>query len=145
MATFITFVFGLTGCAFGFSLEYWTSAVDWPLNVGGKPFNSWPAFVPVMFECTILFAGISTVVGMILINGLPNISKAAFDPRLTRDRFAIIIESSSKEHGHGHGDDEGDGEVASSDHKTFSIESAEASLKSAGAKDVKTVYNEGWF
>src|SRR5689334_9955529 len=53
---FVTFAAGITGCSLGFLLQYWTSVVDWPLIVGGKPFNSWPAFVPVMFECTILFA-----------------------------------------------------------------------------------------
>ena len=69
---FVTFAAGLTGCTLGFMLQYWTSVVDWPLIVGGKPFNSWPAFVPIMFECTILFAGLATVGGMFLLNGLPN-------------------------------------------------------------------------
>ena len=139
---FITFTFGLMGLTFGFLLQYWTSAVDWPINVGGKPLNSWPAFVPVMFECTILFAGISTVVGMILINRLPNVSRASFDPRLTRDRFAIIIESPQKSHGHGEEEEESEKD---SSFKQFSVATAEATLKSAGAKDVKAVYNEGWF
>ena len=67
--------------------------MDWPLIVGGKPFNSWPAFVPIMFELTVLFAGLSTVAAMFAFNGLPNIKRKAFDPSLTRDRFALVIEA----------------------------------------------------
>ena len=58
---FITFAAGLTGCVCGYLIQYWTSAVDWPLNVAGKPFNSIPAFVPVMFELTILFAQVAVL------------------------------------------------------------------------------------
>ena len=66
---FVTFAAGITGCTLGFLLQYWTSAVDWPINVGGKPMNSWPAFIPVTFECTVLFAGLATVGAMFLLNG----------------------------------------------------------------------------
>jgi hypothetical protein len=52
---------GFVGAAFGMGFQYWASAVDWPVNVGGRPFDSWPAFVPVAFEITILFAGLATV------------------------------------------------------------------------------------
>src|SRR5579885_3487886 len=90
---YVTFVAGLTGCTVGFLLQYWTSAVDWPLNIGGKPFNSWPAFVPIMFELTVLFAGLCTVGAMFAFNGLPNVLRKAFDPGLTRDRYAIVIEA----------------------------------------------------
>lgn len=142
---FITFVAGITGCTLGFLLQYWTSAVDWPIVVGGKPFNSWPAFVPVMFEVTVLFAGISTVVGMILINRLPNVSRASFDPRLTLDRFAIIIEAPAPRDEHDEHHEIAPEITKSSNFKTFSTQSAEGTLKSAGAKDIKVVYNEGWF
>ena len=125
---FVTFAAGMTGCTLGFLLQYWTSVVDWPLIVGGKPFNSWPAFVPVMFECTILFAGLATVGAMFLINGLPNHKKKIFDPKLTQDRFAILIEAPS------HKEDE-----------SFNESKAAEFLKSIGAKDVKSVYAEGWF
>ncbi len=94
---FITFAAGVTGCVCGFSLQYWTSAVSWPLIVGGKPFNSWPAFIPVTFEATILFAGIATALGMFALNVLPNLTKRSFDPKLTRDRFALLIESKKGE------------------------------------------------
>ena len=120
---FVTFAAGITGCALAFILQYWTSAVDWPLNIGGKPFNSWPAFVPVMFELTILLAGLSTVAAMFFANQLPNHSKKSFDPGLTRDRFALLIESSSD----------------------FVESEAMSFLKNLGAQEVKTVFNEGWF
>ena len=128
-----TFLGGLAGATIGFSLQYWTSAIDWPLIVGGKPMNSWPAFVPVMFELTILLAGLSTVFGMFALNRLPNTKKAAFDPSITRDRFAIVIapkEGTSK---------------GSSDEKPFDASEAESFLKSLGAQEVKPVYDEGWF
>ena len=122
---YVAFLAGLTGILCAFGLEYWTSAVDWPLNVGGKPYNSWPAFVPIMFELTVLLSGLATAGAMLAINGLPNITKKAFDPSLTRDRFAIIIENSL----------------------TAPLDEREASefLRQLGATEVKTVYSEGWF
>ena len=66
-----TFFGGIFGFLGGFALCYWTSVIDYPLNVGGRPFNSWPSFIPVTFEVTILFAAFTTVIGMILLNGLP--------------------------------------------------------------------------
>ena len=139
---FITMAAGITGCSLGFLLQYWTSAVDWPLIIGGKPFNSWPAFVPVMFECTILFAGLSTVGGMFILNGLPNITKKAFDPRLTRDRFALLIEAPSF-------DDEDASEEKSrlqkQGYRLFNESEAADLLRKTGAKEVKSVYAEGWF
>ena len=62
---------GILGGLFGFFLQYWTSAVDYPLNVGGRPYNSWVSFIPITFECTILFAGIAAVLGMLVLNGRP--------------------------------------------------------------------------
>ena len=134
---FVTFAAGLTGCTLGFLLQYWTSAVDWPLIVGGKPFNSWPAFVPVMFECTILFAGLATVGGMFFLNGLPNMSRKAFDTRLTRDRFAILIEAPDKA--------EKSEKHNSGNYKPFVDTEASDLLKRVGAKEVRSVYSEGWF
>jgi hypothetical protein len=130
---FITAAAGITGCTCGFLLQYWTSAVDWPLNVAGKPFNSLPAFIPVIFELTILFAGLATVFGMFIINGLPNIKRKGFDSSLTRDRFALVIEPSEQK------------DLEKSGYKDFNETEAQEFLKKAGAKDVKSVYSEGWF
>jgi len=133
---YITFTFGLTGLICAFLLQYWTSAVSWPLNVGGKPFNSWPAFVPIMFELTVLFAGISTVLGMFALNRLPNITKKIPDPSLTRDRFAIMIEAPNDSEDHG---------PRSTKYKAFSEDEASEFLKGVGAQNTQKVYQEGWF
>jgi len=84
---------GLFGATFKVWFEYWTTAFDWPLNVGGKPWNSLPAFVPITFEVMVLFAGISTVLAFFGINRLwPGRRPAIVDPRITNDRFALVIE-----------------------------------------------------
>jgi hypothetical protein len=135
---YVTFIAGLTGFLLAFLFEVWTSSVDWPINVGGKPYNSWPAFVPIMFELTVLFAGLSTVGAMFAFNGLPNMKRKAFDPSLTNNRFAIVIENPP-----GAGMDT---RVAkSSGHKEFSESEASQFLKQLGASEVRTVYAEGWF
>jgi hypothetical protein len=86
-----TLVGGLTGFALAVFLQDWTSAYDFPLNVGGKPFSSWPAFIPIMFELTVLLGGLSTAFFMFALNGLPSLRSHPFDPRITDDRFALYI------------------------------------------------------
>jgi hypothetical protein len=85
----------LTGGTIGFCLavhlEIWTSAFNWPINVGGKPLISFPAFIPIMFELTVLLGGLSTAFFMFAINGMPNMKKNPFDPRITDDLFALYI------------------------------------------------------
>ncbi len=88
---FVTFIMGLTGGSLGLFFEYWTSVVSYPINVGGKPFFSAPAFIPITFECTILFAALSSVVAMILACGLPKIDPPIIDPDLTCHKFALMI------------------------------------------------------
>ena len=87
---------GILGGSGGFALCYWTSVIDYPLNIGGRPFNSWPAFIPPTFECTILVAGIFAVLGMLALNGLPMPYHPVFAiPRfslVTRDRFFLAID-----------------------------------------------------
>lgn len=134
---YVTLLAGLTGFSLAFLFQYWTSVIDWPLIVGGKPFNSWPAFVPVMFELTVLFAGLCTVGAMFALNGLPNIFKRGCDPAITRDRFALMIEAPCC--------GEEDDEDAAKKFKKFDENEAAEVLKKAGAKEVRKVYQEGWF
>jgi ActD protein len=88
---------GIVGCVSGFALQYWISAIDYPINVGGRPYNSWPSFVPVTFELTILFAAFAALLGMLVLNGLPMPYHPVFSvPRFaqaTRDRFFLCIEA----------------------------------------------------
>ncbi len=87
----VTFIFGLSGCLFGLWFTWWVSAVDWPLNIGGKPDFSLPAFIPVIFECTILLGALSSVLAMIMVNGLPKIDPPVIDPDLTSHKFALFV------------------------------------------------------
>src|SRR6185503_4190260 len=67
----VIFLGGLTGAIVGFGLQAWVSASSYPLNVGGRPNIPWPSFIPVTFECTVLFAAFAAVFGMLGLNGLP--------------------------------------------------------------------------
>lgn len=89
---------GLIGGAFlGFILQAWTSAVDWPVNIGGKPYVSWPAFVPVSFETGILFAGFANLFALFIVCRMwPRPKTIILSKRLTNDRFAIVIPVADK-------------------------------------------------
>jgi len=89
---------GLTGLCTGLALQVWVSAIAYPLNIGGRPFLSWPMFVPVTFELTILFAAFAAVFGMFGLNGLPmpyhpvfNVDR--FTLHASQDRFFIAVEA----------------------------------------------------
>jgi len=93
----IIFLGGLFGFLGGYGLEYWASVLYYPMNIGGRPFHSWPAFVPPAFETTILLGSLTAAGAMLLANGLPRphhplFGVPAFD-RATDDRFFLCIES----------------------------------------------------
>jgi hypothetical protein len=90
----VTFLLGLFGAVTMTVFQYWASAVDWPINVGGKPWNSLAAFAPVIFEVTVLLGGVGTVVAFIYWAGLkPGIDSPLGDLRVTDDRFALVLGS----------------------------------------------------
>ena len=88
---------GLTGLLTGLGLQEWVHQIAYPINIAGKPLNSWPQFVPVIFELTILFAAIAGVIGMIVLNGLPMPYHPVFNvkrfERASRDKFFLLVES----------------------------------------------------
>lgn len=118
MIPWVTFFAGLTGMTFGLWFTWWTSAVDYGLNIGGKPLFSLPAFIPVIFELTILFGALSSVAAMFIINGLPNVNAPIIDKDLTCSKFALFIPETEK---------------------GYSPEKAEEHLKTIGATDIRRV------
>ncbi len=88
---------GIVGGACGFLFQYWASAIDYPINVGGRPLLSWPSFIPVTFEMTILVAAFVAVLGMLGLNGLPMPYHPVFNVErfvnASRNRFFLCIES----------------------------------------------------
>jgi Protein of unknown function (DUF3341) len=114
---------GIAGMLGGFGLCYWTSVIAYPLNVGGRPYNSWPSFIPITFEMTILIAAFSAVIGMIVLNGLPMPYHPVFNVErfargASRDRLFLVIESTDPK---------------------FDREKTRAFLQSLGAKEIDEV------
>jgi hypothetical protein len=95
--SFIVLCGGIVGLLSGIGLQEWVHTLAYPTNVAGKPLNSWPQFIPVTFELTILFAALSAVIGMIVLNGLPMPYHPVFNvPRFelaSRDKFFLLVEA----------------------------------------------------
>jgi hypothetical protein len=94
---FLVLMGGLVGLCVGFFMQYYSMAVRFPFNVGGRPANSWPAFLPIAFEVLILVAAISAFLGMMFLNGLPRPHHPVFNvpqfARSSQDRFFLCIEA----------------------------------------------------
>lgn len=117
---------GLTGLLIGYLLQWWTSAVDYPINVSGKPFFAFEPSIPIMFELTILFAAFGTVAGMLALNGLPR----PYNPLFYSERFARATDDGFFLH------------IAASDER-YDAAATEAFLKKHGALHVETLRDRG--
>ncbi len=95
--SWVIFCGGLVGLCLGFGLCYWVSAINLPFNIGGRPLNSWPSFIPVTFEVTVLISALTATFGMFAFNGLPLPHHPIFNHpnfvRCSQDRFFLTIES----------------------------------------------------
>lgn len=119
------FIYGITGTAVAFSFITWVFTTDWPLNIGGKPFFSLPAWIPIMFELTVLFSSVGMVLTFCyLCQMAPFVKKDHFSPRATDDTFVVAIECTDR----------------TNDQEVMDF------LTNAGAQDVRVQYHEtGWW
>ncbi len=124
MVSMVVFACGILGAIGGFMLQYWTAAVDYPLNVGGRPLVSLPSYIPVIFECTVLLASFGAFLGMLAMNRLPEPYHPVFNlpsfSRASQDRFFLCVKSD-------------DPKFSETETRTF--------LEGLGAKEVSDVEN----
>ena len=121
----LVFLGAVVGCLTGFGLQYWVSVITYPHIVSGRPLFSWPNFIPVIFECTVLFAGLTAFIGMLARNNLPRPYHPVFAAPLVGDattsKFVIVIEATDPK---------------------FSLEGTQALLRGSGAEQVVVAPSE---
>lgn len=123
---FITLGGGIAGLSLAIWLQWWTSAVEYPINISGKPFFAFEPSIPIMFELTVLFAALATVGGMLAMNGLPR----PYNPLFYSDNFARVTDDAFFLH------------IAANDSK-FDLEGTERFLTQIGASRVEVVHDRG--
>ena len=93
----LVLVGGILGAVFGYFIQYYSAVIDYPINVGGRPYHSWPAFIPVAVELIILGAALAGVIGTLVLNGLPRFHHPVFNAarfeRASRDRFFLCVKA----------------------------------------------------
>ena len=118
----VVLIGGIVGGIAGYALQYWASVIEYPLNIGGRPYHSWPSFIPATFETTVLFAALAAVLGMLALNGLPMPWHPLFAvPRFSHassDAFFLCIQARDPK---------------------FSIEETRRFLEGLGAREVQYV------
>ncbi len=119
---YITLIGGATGLALATWLQWWTSAVDYPINISGKPFFAFEPSIPIMFELTVLFAALAAVAGMLALNGLPR----PYNPLFYSRRFARATDDGFFLH------------IAASDAQ-FDLKQTEDLLRNIGALEVEVI------
>ena len=114
---------GMIGCLTGLGMQTWASVINYPLNIGGRPMFSWPSFIPICFELTVLFAAFSAFLSMLGANGFPRPYHPVFNAknfeRASRDGFFLCI---------------------SAEDKIFDLQKTQSFLKSLNPKEVSEVY-----